>query len=133
MGLNYIENTRTADTMLWKIPEADKEAMVIKRGIRRGRKKTDEQFENPETPFQALRYKLGLSGNQWALILDSNQSALSHSERGKVIPSVPLAKRMIEEARVRGIAVTLDELYQHVLPLNYTVDEKGMLVKDKKL
>jgi aryl carrier-like protein len=33
-----------------------------------------------------------------------------------VIPTVSLAKRMQEEARQRGIAVTLDELYQHVVP-----------------
>jgi hypothetical protein len=37
---------------------------------------------------------------------------------------------MIEEARIRGIAVTLDELYQHVLPYGYILDENGMMVKE---
>lgn len=87
-------------------------------------------MENPETPFRALRYQLGFPIEKWALIVDSTVSTLSHSERGRVIPLVPLAKRMIEEARIRGIAVTLDELYQHVLPYGYILDENGMMVKE---
>jgi DNA-binding XRE family transcriptional regulator len=85
---------------------------------------------NPETPFRALRYQLGFPIDKWAMSVDSTVSTLSHSERGRVIPLVPLAKRMIEEARIRGIAVTLDELYQHVLPYGYILDENGMMVKE---
>ena len=130
MGSNQIEGTTNhADMRLWKIPEGAK-AVTIKRKKRIGRQMTKESMANPETPFRALRYQLGFPIEKWAMILDSTVSTLSHSERGNVVPLVPLAKRMIEEARIRGIAVTLDELYQHVLPQGYNVDEQGMMFKE---
>jgi len=130
MGSNQIEGTTNhADVRLWKIPEGAY-AVTITRKKRSGRQMTKESMANPETPFRALRYHLGLPIEKWAMILDSTVSTLSHSERGNVVPLVPLAKRMIEEARIRGITVTLDELYQHVLPLGYILDEGGMMVKE---
>ena len=130
MGSNQIEGTTNhAHMRLWKIPEGAK-AVTIASRKRSGRQMTKESMENPETPFRALRYQLGFPIGKWALIVDSTVSTLSHSERGNVVPLVPLAKRMIEEARIRGIAVTLDELYQHVLPYGYILDENGMMVKE---
>lgn len=130
MGSNQIKDTTShANVRLWQIPEGAN-AMPIIRKKRIGRGIDKESIEHPETPFRALRYQLGFPIEKWAMILDSTMSTLSQSERGKVVPLVPLAKRMIEEARIRGIAVTLDELYQHVLPQGYNVDAKGMMFKE---
>ena len=69
---------------------------------------------------------------EWAGILDTSTCAISHLERGNTVASIPLAKRMQEEARARGIAVTLDELYQHVIPLGYII-ENGVLKKENEV
>ena len=70
----------------------------------------------PRTPIQALRMMTDLNQTEWSIICGVSLGTITHAESGKVIPTVSLAKRMQEEARQRGIAVTLDELYQHVVP-----------------
>lgn len=71
--------------------------------------------EAPRTPFEKLRFDLKLTQIEWAKEIQMTHAAVSAVDRGHVIATVPVAKRMQEEARKRGIAVTLDELYQHVI------------------
>lgn len=116
MGSNEIPNTKRAITRLWNpkgsnlIPRNDD---LKKRGSKVMGLRSDAM---PKTPFQGLRMLLLLSQHEWANILGVSIPTVTHAETGKVVPTVSLAKRMQEEARQRGIAVTLDELYQHVVP-----------------
>lgn len=57
-------------------------------------------------------------------------------DRGRRLPNIPLAKRMQEEALLRGVAITLDEMFQNVLswqmntvaqPLN----QDGLVMEDE--
>ena len=118
MGYNYdAPYVRPAHVQLWGDP-ADKteRIMVVKR--KRGRAAGFlKETSLPLTPFQALRYRLKLTTKQWSDLLGVSASTINASDRGVAIPEVQLAKRMIEEARKLGVAVTLDELYQHVVPL----------------
>lgn len=121
MGKN-IEGTHLANMMKWGANAEFKETLheIKRRGHKVGSRaalKTDD----PRTPFEALRMLLDLRQIEWSSMLDTTQSAISNMERGNVCASVPLAKRMQEEARIRGVAVTLDELYQHVLPYGYVI------------
>ena len=70
--------------------------------------------KEPETPFEALRHLLKLTRKEWAEKIDLSPGYLAGFESGRKIPSIPLAKRIIEEARLLGVAVTLDELYQNL-------------------
>jgi len=72
--------------------------------------------DEPRTPFEALRYQLKLGRKEWAERLGYSLSFLGIIEAGDGICNVAIAKLMIEEARKEGIAITLDELYQHVIP-----------------
>lgn len=133
MGRNYIEGTSSANMMKWGANAEFKEALVEVK--RRGRKvggRNALKTDDPRTPFEALRMLLNLRQDEWSRILDTTQSAISHTERGGVSASVPLAKRMQEEARQRGVAVTLDELYQHVLPYRYVIRD-GQLKKESEV
>lgn len=116
MGSNEIPHTKRAVTRLWNpegshlIPRNDN---LKKRGSKVLGLRSDAV---PKTPFQGLRMLLLLSQHEWSNILEVSIATVTHAESGKVVPTVSLAKRMQEEARQRGIAVTLDELYQHVVP-----------------
>jgi hypothetical protein len=95
------------------------------RGIKKGQRKDFDAVhkdEIPRTPFEALRFKLKLTQAMWAECIDSTPQMVASTDRGTTCASVPLAKRMQEEAWKRGIPVTLDELFQHVVP--YRI-EKG--------
>lgn len=99
---------------------------VSKRGVKKGTKFSFEKAtrtEEPRTPFEALRFKLKLKQCEWAEILQTSQANLGAIDRGTVAAGVPLAKRMQEEAWKRGEVVTLDELYQHVVPWRLPVEE----------
>jgi DNA-binding XRE family transcriptional regulator len=89
------------------------------RGLKKGTKLSFEQatrIEEPRTPFEALRFTLKIKQCDWAEMLQVTIPSLGAVERGTVCGSVPVAKRMQEEARKMGVMVTLDELYQHVVP-----------------
>jgi DNA-binding XRE family transcriptional regulator len=96
------------------------------RGFKRGQQRdfaSIHKGEEPRTPFEALRFKLKMTQIQWADCLQTSGANISAIDRGRINAAVPLAKRMQEEARIRGIAVTLDELYQHVVP--YRLDDEA--------
>ena len=115
MGSNEIPNTKRATVKLWQEPEDGSGKFVT--STRRGRPPgTSNKDQPPKTPVQGLRMLLGVNQHEWARILGVSIGTVTHVARGKAIPTVALAKRMQEEARQRGIAVTLDELYQHVVP-----------------
>lgn len=103
---NHTEGTQIASTF--------GKSYVIRK--KRGRPPIKSTWTGARTPFEALRYELRLERKEWGERIGYSIYALSLIESGKAICTVPLAKRMIEEARRNGIAVTLDELYQHVLP-----------------
>lgn len=130
MGHN-IKGTHNVSMMKWGASAEFKEQThaIKKRGPQTGTKRAFTEDE-PRTPFEALRMLLKLRQIEWAGILDTSNCAISHLERGNTVASIPLAKRMQEEARARGIAVTLDELYQHVLPWGYIIAD-GVLQKEK--
>lgn len=89
---------------------------------RRGRKAGSLTFDQiykgelPRTPFEKLQFDLKLTKTEFAEAIQMTMAAVSAVCRGSVSATVPVAKRMQEEARKRGIAITLDELYQHVIP-----------------
>lgn len=124
MGRNIIKDSHNVNLMKWGASAEFKEqTKEIKRcGPKKGTKRAFTE-EEPRTPFEALRMLLKLRQAEWCVILDTSNCNLSHLERGNSVASIPLAKRMQEEARIRGIAVTLDELYQHVLPYGYVIRE----------
>lgn len=90
-----------------------------KRGRKEGNKPSfEELYENqiPRTPFEKLQFDLRMNKTEFAKMIDVTVSAISAVVSGRAITTVPVAKRMQEEAWSRGIPVTLDELYQHVIP-----------------
>lgn len=117
MGLNKIAGTQLVNTKLWTASEEFKANVSTRK--RRGRPPAYENYENrsnPRTPFEALRFKLELSQKEWAFLSGVSNALIGQVERGDSAPGIDIAKRMQEEARKRGVAVTLDELYQHVIP-----------------
>lgn len=95
----------------------DYKAIERKRPGRPRVDKTSRDFrveKEPETPFEALRHLLKLTRKEWAEKIELSPCYLAGFEAGRKVPTVVLAKRMIEEARLLGVAVTLDELYQHL-------------------
>ena len=116
MGSNEIPNTKRAMTGRWN-PEGSN-MIVRSHDLKpRGTKPLGMRKDAvPRTPIQALRMMTDLNQTEWSIICGVSLGTITHAESGKVIPTVSLAKRMQEEARQRGIAVTLDELYQHVVP-----------------
>ena len=118
MGRNTPLGTQVVNMSKWDSnqPFREQVKVVKKRGPKKGSSRTPDFDSDPRTPFEALRYLLKISRPQWGEeILGVSQAAIGMIERGDIIAGVPLAKRMIEEARVRGVAITLDELYQHVV------------------
>ena len=89
-------------------------------GMKKGDKKNFDAVHKPgdlpRSPFEALRFQLRMTQVDWADCLEVSSAMISGAERGTTCASVPLAKRMQEEAWKRGIPVTLDELFQHVIP-----------------
>ena len=126
MGRNIPRGASIASVMDWRKMRNREEgggeeglSIVVKR--KRGRiagKSIEKDFDEGDarTPFEALRYKLKLSRKEWGELIECSVSTIGMMESGETIGSVGLAKRMVEEARKLGIAVTLDELYQHVIP-----------------
>lgn len=90
--------------------------LIRKRGRPKGSEVTNDWTDDPRTPFEALRVLLKVSRKEWCALLDCSPSLISQIERGEYIATVAMAKLMQEEARKRSVAVTLDELYQHVIP-----------------
>ena len=90
--------------------------LIRKRGRPKGSEVTNDWTDDPRTPFEALRVLLKISRKEWCQLLDCSISLISHIERGEYVASIAMAKLMQEEARKRSVAVTLDELYQHVIP-----------------
>lgn len=80
---------------------------------RRGKKLVFRKIAR--TPVEALRNKFKMSVTDFANLLEISQPYAVRINRGDDLPSVSLAKRMIEEARKLGFAVTLDEIYQNVV------------------
>lgn len=92
---------------------------------------------DPKTPFQALRQLLSISITDWNSILCyKNLARLIGIESGKIVCPVQLAKLMMIEAERRGVIVTLDDLYQNVIPHNnsesYTKDSGVKPIKQKQ-
>lgn len=133
MGRNIIKDSHNVNLMKWGASAEFKEqTKEIKRcGPKKGTKRAFIE-EEPRTPFEALRMLLKLRQIEWANLLNTSNCSISHLERGNTVASIPLAKRMQEEARLRGIAVTLDELYQHVIPYGFVIRD-GQLKRESDL
>ena len=129
MGRNTPLGTQAVSMRKWEADQSfrDQVKEVKKRGPKKGSYQTPDFTTDPRTPFEALRYLLKISRPQWEELLGVSQAAIGMIERGHIIASVPLAKRMIEEARVRGVAVTLDKLYQHVVMWEAPNDDYDLL------
>jgi hypothetical protein len=100
--------------------------IIRKRGRPKGSCDPLDWTDDPRTPFEALRILLKINRNEWKDRLGCSKALVSLVERGEYVATIGMAKRMQEEARKMGVAVTLDELYQHVVP--WKVDE----VNDKE-
>ena len=61
-------------------------------------------------PLQIIRSRLGVSQVELADKLGCRQSNVSYYERGQTIPP-SVAKRLIEYAHERGLALTYDHVY----------------------
>lgn len=100
--------------------------LIRKRGRPKGSEVTNDWTDDPRTPFEALRVLLKISRKEWCQLLECSPSLISQIERGEFIATVSMAKLMQEEARKRGVAVTLDELYQHVIPWGQAAAEPSL-------
>ena len=69
----------------------------------------------PKSPVDCLRRKCGLTRQQFGNLIYVRGKGLAKMLSGELIPSIHLAKVIQEEARKRGVAVTLDEIYQNVV------------------
>ena len=123
-GRNFLEGTHVPLTLKTIDPESSalfREASVVhkKRGRAMGTKMgipEVNQEKEPSTPFEALRQVLKLPRSEWCKICNCSLNTMYNIELGKngCVANVALAKRIQEEARKRNVAVTLDELFQHV-------------------
>ena len=105
---------------LWEARDQSNPFMITRK--KRGRKPGFDRpakinKETPMTPFRALRYQLRVTQQQLADRCDVSLTTINGMELGKKLPEIQLAKRLVEEARLLGVVVTLDELYAHVVPL----------------
>ena len=121
MGRNIPRGASIASVMDWRKMKEGGEGLSVVVRRKRGRiagRSIEKDFDEGDarTPFEALRYKLRLSRKEWGELIGCSVSTIGMMESGETISSVGLAKRMVEEARKYGVAVTLDELYQHVIP-----------------
>jgi DNA-binding transcriptional regulator YiaG len=101
-----------------------RKACGMKKGDKKNFNAVHKPGDLPRTPFEALRFQLKLTQTDWAECLEVSSAMISGAERGTTCASVPLAKRMQEEAWKRGVPVTLDELFQHVIPWRIEKEEK---------
>lgn len=127
MGRNFPIGTQLANLRKWEASAEFKQQtkVIRKRGRPTGSKMPLKVNEEPRTPFEALRILMKLTQIEWAKVIEIAPSNLSQIERGNHVANIAVAKRMQEEARKKGIAVTLDELYQHVISYGEEVDEES--------
>lgn len=64
-------------------------------------------------PFRAIRERLSLTQAQMATALGCSQGNVSFYERGQVVPP-SVARRLIDLARERGVALSYEHLYDGV-------------------
>jgi DNA-binding transcriptional regulator YiaG len=106
------------------------------KGMQKGDKKNFDAVHKPgdlpRTPFEALRFQLRMTQVDWAECLEVSGAMVSGMDRGTNCASVPLAKRMQEEAWKRGVPVTLDELFQHVVSWRIEKEEKNEEKKEQQ-
>lgn len=114
MGKNTKEGMTNYSLGLKKYAPSNefKEKVIKRRGAKRGVLREIE----PATPFAALRILLNITQREWCEVCDISLGIVCQVEKGHGVTNIAVAKRMQDEARKRGIAVTLDELYQHVIP-----------------
>jgi len=134
MGKNTVEGMTNYSAALKKYepsqPFRQETKVINRRGARRG---VCKQVDEPKTPFAALRMVLKLTQREWSEICGISAVVIYNIEQGKGVTNIAVAKRMQDEARKRGVAITLDELYQHVIPwvneddLEIESDEIGMI------
>jgi len=103
--------------------------IIRKRGRPKGPVNPLDWTDDPRTPFEALRILLKINRDDWKDRLGCSKALVSLVERGEYVATIGMAKRMQEEARKMGVVVTLDELYQHVVP--WKVDEVKEIDKEK--
>lgn len=84
-------------------------------GVEKFEGKEDRESGDPKSPVDLLRRKLGLTKSQFGNLIYVRGLALLRMLDGEMIPSIHLARVIQEEARKRGLAVTLDEIYQNVV------------------
>lgn len=121
MGSNIRPGTNEVGLYKWRSDARFREQVkVIKK---RGRRMANEFIENPRTPFEALRILLNISREEWARKCDASNGTIGSIERGDAVANPALAKRMVDEARSLGVACTMDELFQHVVPWGKEVQE----------
>ncbi len=61
--------------------------------------------------LRQIRYSIGFSQAQLAKALDVSQSAITHIETGKRIPSPSLARRIVRLATKYGVECSMDDIY----------------------
>lgn len=83
----------------------------------------DNFDREPVCPIQALRFKMQIKFKDWIDLIDLTYNQALMYERGRSMVPLDLGKRMQEIARRRGIAITLDELYQNVVPSGMSLEE----------
>ena len=118
------------------VEEADmayKDIVLKKKGIYNRRangearkvplRSVDNFDREPICPIQALRFKMQIKFKEWIDLIDLTHNQALMYERGRSMVPLDLGKRMQEIARQRGIAVTLDELYQNVVPRGMSMEE----------
>jgi hypothetical protein len=118
MGRNVVAGGQQESLRQWEASATFRaETKIIrKRGRPKGSTPNIDWTDDPRTPFEALRILMKISRKEWQERLGCSQSFISQLERGELVATVGMAKLMQEEARKEGINVTLDELYQHVIP-----------------
>lgn len=129
-GRNFKEGTHVPISLKKYHPDSRFRELQVEMK-RRGRPpgfEIAQRYDDPRTPFEALRFLLKLDRKEWCKINDCSLATLSAIENGGrngVVANVSLAKRMQDEARQRGIAITLDELYQNVIPWEVMTKEEN--------
>ena len=119
MGRNIVEGGMVGSMRKWIADEGFKQSIkyLKKRGRPPGARNKPKVFdEKPRTPFDALRVLLELERKDWADLCGASVGTVRAIELGEIVANPALAKKMQEEARKLGVAVTMDELYAHVMP-----------------
>jgi hypothetical protein len=126
MGRNIEEGTMVGSMRKWMADDVFLRSVkyLKRRGRPPGSKnKPKERVDDPpRTPFDALRVLLQLERKEWSDLCGASVGTVRAIELGEIIANPALAKKMQEEARKLGVAVTMDELYAHVMPWGWTPD-----------